>query len=151
MRPVVLCVVLFAACSDHQPEGEQSLIPSDYSSFTEVRDCRSSGDHLLMKVRVLVNDAALGPYMNRDAPFPAGSIILKEEYDPADTTCSGPVENFTVMVKEPDGSFPATLDFQWQEVRPSDRMVITEDVKRCVSCHSNCVAPEFFGYTCANP
>jgi hypothetical protein len=157
MRAVVSLVSLLAivaACGDDgttMPDAELSLVPADYSSYTEVRDCRSSGDHLLMKIRILADPTILDAYQNRNAPFPAGGILLKEERDSADTTCSGPIESWAIAVKLPDGSSPSTLDFQWQRVRVSDNKVVTEDVTRCINCHANCVAPDFYGYTCADP
>lgn len=156
MRSAVpIALFLLAACpgDDGVPPdaAEQSLIPADTSAYQEVRDCRTSGDHLLLKIRILTDSLAHDPYINRNAPFPPGSIILKEERDAADTTCTGPIENWTIMLKLEDGSSPETLDFKWQRVRASDNKVITEDVERCVNCHSNCVAPDFFAYTCADP
>jgi hypothetical protein len=152
--PLVSLLVAVAACGDDgttMPDAELSLVPADYSSFTEVRDCRSSADHLLMKIRVLADPTILDAYVNRNAPFPTGGILLKEERDSADTTCSGPIESWSIGVKLPDGSSPSTLDFQWQRVRVSDNKVVTEDVSRCINCHANCVAPDFYGYTCADP
>ncbi len=156
MRAVVpaILVLVLAGCSDDavvRPDAELSIVPADYSSFSEVRDCRSSSDHLLMKIRVLADPTIKDAYLNRNAPFPAGGILLKEERDSADTTCSGPIESWAIAIKLPDGSSPSTLDFQWQRVRVSDNQVVTEDVTRCINCHANCVEPDFFGYSCADP
>lgn len=147
-------IAVAASCGDDgssSPDAEISLVPADYSSFTEVRDCRSSGDHLLMKVRILADPTIKDAYLNRNAPFPVGGMLIKEERDPADTTCTGPIESWTVMVKLADGSAPNLLDFNWQRVRASDNAIVTEDVNRCASCHANCVPPDFFGYACADP
>ena len=112
MRSAVsIILVLLAGCpgDDGVPPdaAELSLIPADTSAYQEVRDCRTSADHLLLKIRILTDSLAHDPYVNRNAPFPPGSIILKEERDSADTTCTGPIENWTIMVKLEDGSSPA--------------------------------------------
>jgi hypothetical protein len=151
--PLTALLAVVASCGDDgssAPDAELSLVPADYSSFTEVRNCRSSGDHLLMKIRILADPTIRDAYLNR-TPFPAGGILLKEERDSADTDCSGPIESWAIGVKLPDGSSPSTLDFEWQRVRVRDNTVVTEDVTRCINCHANCVAPDFYGYTCADP
>lgn len=153
VRFAAALLLVAAACSDDStmPDAEVSLVPADYSAFQEVRNCRASADHLLMRIRILTDPSVTDAYLNLTGPFPEGSIILKEERDPADTTCSGPIESWTIMVKQPAGTAPKTLDYRWQRVRASDNMVITEDEGRCASCHVNCVAPEHVGYTCADP
>jgi len=155
MRSLLAIAALLAGaagCSDDGgSDAEVSLVPADYSSFQEVRNCRTSADHLLMKIRILADPSVTAAYLGNTGPFPEGSIILKEERDPADDTCSGPIESWTIMVKQPAGTSPNQLDYVWQRVRASDHKVITEDVTRCASCHVNCVPPEHAGYTCADP
>lgn len=151
---VFASLVVVAGCGDDTqvaPDAEISLVPADYSSYTEVRDCRTSADHLLMKIRILADPTIQDAYLNRNAPFPVGGILIKEERDAADTTCTGPIENWSIAVKLPEGSAPRQLDFVWQRVRVRDNAVITEDETRCASCHSNCIPPDFFGYACADP
>jgi hypothetical protein len=132
-----------ASCSDDSPgdSGPAPLFPASYAStYSEVRDCRSSTEHEFARVRVLADPAATAPYLGRDAPFPDGSVVLKEEYDFADTACAGDIIRWTVMQRLPAGSSPDTLDWRWQDVDPA-RHVKTEDEPRCIGCHTTCGAP----------
>ncbi|MBS1123993.1 MAG: hypothetical protein H6Q90_6221 [Deltaproteobacteria bacterium] len=123
--------------------------PADYAaSYALVRSCRSSSDHDLHKIRVLADPAALAPYRDRAATFPTGAIVLKEEYDFADSDCSGPVIEWTVMEKIPTDDH---LGWSWQRV-DAKRAVVTEDDARCITCHAACgVAPDGYAGTCAVP
>ena len=144
MRALVV-LVLLSACSD-SPEAE---FPASYAaSYTQVRDCRSSSDHDLHRIRVLADPAALGPYMTRTDPFPVGSIVLKEEFDFADTNCEGPIVEWTVMKKLAKAD---NLGWTWQHVDP-DRSVVTENEERCIDCHRTCgAAPDGYDGTCTMP
>ncbi len=136
-------------CGDDAPSGPAPSFPADYAStYSEVRDCRSSSEHEFMRVRVLADAIALGPYVGRDADFPVGSVVLKEEYDFADTACAGDVIRWTVMTRLATGSSPETLDWYWQEVDAA-RRVETEDENRCIGCHTGCgVPPDGYQGTC---
>jgi hypothetical protein len=136
---------------EDEPEPEP-LFPEDYdASWVEVRDCRGSGDHDLNNIRILADPAALDPYDLRDALLPEGAIVLKEEFDFSDMTCSGDIKQWTVMRKLAAGSSPDTLDWQWQQV-DFDRHVVSEDLPRCIGCHTGCgVAPDGHDGTCAMP
>ena len=154
-RPALAALLLGLAtlvgCSDDGPSdsGPAPLFPADYaSSYTEVRDCRSSTEHEFAHVRVLADPQALGPYQGRDADFPVGSIVLKEEYDFGDTECTGSITRWTVMQRLATGSAPATLDWSWQDVEAS-RRVETVDEPRCIGCHTTCgVPPDGYQGTC---
>src|SRR5690348_14998184 len=152
-----LCALSLAtACGDDAPSPDAAapaLFPANYlDSYVQVRDCRTSADHDLRHIRVLADPAAKDAYMLRDRPFPEGATLLKEERDFSDDTCAGEIQSFTVMVKLADGSSPSTLDWSWQRVDPKTMRDATEDVGRCVSCHTGCVdPPEFYMHTCANP
>lgn len=149
---IALCVV---ACADDETTTApdvQPLFAADYAShYTEVRDCRQSGDHDLNIIRVLAAPDALAPYRDRAAPFPEGAVVLKEEYDFGDTTCTGPIKQWTVMQRLADGTSPDALDWKWQLV-DAERNVTGEDTPRCYGCHSGCT-PDNDGYdhTCAVP
>lgn len=140
-----LAVLLVAACGGGGPE---PLFRADYAaSFTEVRNCRSSGDHQLHKIRILADAAAQDAYTTRSAPFPVGAIVLKEEYDFADGSCSGDILEWTVMQK-----IDATT-WEWQRVT-ADREVAfqSEEPQRCIQCHAQCGrAPDGHDGTCALP
>jgi hypothetical protein len=132
---------------------ETKLFPADYeSSYTMVRPCRSSADHNLHHVTVFADPTAAEPYMNRDAAFPTGGVVLKPEYDETDMTCTGPIIEWTVMVKVDTGTAPQMLDWHWQDIG-SDRDVITDNSERCWSCHTACGIPGEGGYdgTCSQP
>ncbi|MBL9020473.1 MAG: cytochrome P460 family protein [Myxococcales bacterium] len=146
MRWLSPLIVLAASCGD---EGPSPVFPESWaSSYTEVRNCRSSGDHELNKVRVLVDAAALAPYMTRAQPFPVGSVVLKAEYDFADGNCSGPPVGWTVMQK---AGTPENLGWVWQKV-DAGRGVESENDPQCVQCHTDCgVAPDGYDGTCTVP
>jgi hypothetical protein len=145
-----------AACGDDESTtssgGPPPLFPANYAaSYTEVRDCRNSGDHDLNVIRVLADPAALDAYQNRDAPLPVGAILLKEEYEFGDESCSGPLVQWTVMQRLEAGSSPDALDWHWQRV-DAERNVVGVDTPKCYGCHSGCT-PEAGGYenTCTVP
>ncbi|HWU88055.1 MAG TPA: cytochrome P460 family protein [Kofleriaceae bacterium] len=144
---------LLAACGgDDGGGGDPPLFPADYAAtYQQVRNCRNSLDHDLMRIRVLASPDALQPYTGRTAPFPAGAIVLKEQYADSDTACAGPIVKFTVMQKL-EGDGPAgSLGWSWQEVN-ADRRVNTESIARCTGCHADCgKPPEGYAGTCTVP
>ncbi len=147
----VLASVGVTACGGGGGGGEETtLFPATYAStYTRMRTCMPSPDHDLDNVLVYTDPLASEPYMNRDNPFPVGAVVLKEEYGVADMTCSGPITQWTVMVKLPDGSSPMTLDWHWQRVQ-ADRTVETDNDPACYNCHVGCgVAPDGFDDTCS--
>jgi len=152
MRSVVLAVAA-AGCGCGSDSAEPTrLFPADYAaSYTAVRSCRGSPDHDLNYVRVLADPAGVAAYQLRDRPFPIGAIVIKEEHEFGDTSCTGAVVWWTVMVKLAAGSSPSTLDWHWQKV-DADRTVITDNEPRCYGCHTTCgVAPGGYDGTCTVP
>lgn len=145
--PAILLVASSCGDGEPAPSGPLPSFPADYAAtFTEVRDCRSSTEHNLSRVRVLADPAALAPYQGRDADFPVGSVVLKEEHDDAD--CSSEPVRWTVMTRLAAGSSPETLDWYWQDV-DAGRRVQTENDSLCVGCHTTCgVPPEGYLGTC---
>jgi Cytochrome P460 len=144
----LLVVFLVAACGSDD-SGPEPLFPADYrTTYQEVRNCRFSLDHDLMRIRILASPDALAPYNMRTTPFPTGAVVLKEQYDGDDTSCSGPVLRYTVMVKTATGN---ALDWAWQEL-DGDRRDTEEPIQRCIQCHAGCgQAPEGYDGTCAVP
>lgn len=141
-----LALLLVGACSA-VGAGDPAL-PEDYATtFTEVRDCRRSADHDLRHIRILVDADALAPYTDRLAPFPPGSVVVKEEYDFADDACAGDLLEWTVMLRRTDAT---NLGWIWQRL-DADRKVLTEDQDRCIGCHSLCNPPDGYEFTCALP
>ncbi len=148
-----LAALLLAACGGGEEETDDGpLFPADYAAtYTEVRNCRQSGDHDLNRIRILADPQALGPYTRRDGPFPVGAIVLKEEFDFADTGCAGPVTQWTVMQRLEDGAAPDQLDWRWQRV-DADRKVTGDGEPRCAGCHAGCdAAADGHDWTCAVP
>lgn len=151
-----LAIVGTACPGDDGSEGDDGSVepffPEDYeATYTEVRNCRGSGDHDLNNIRILVDPAARTPYEGRAEPFPTGAVVIKEEYDFGDTTCSGALKQWTVMRKRPSGTAPETLGWEWQQV-DAERRVVDEDPPRCINCHQGCgVAPDGYDWTCSIP
>lgn len=143
-RWLVLALAIGACTDDVEP-----TFPASYAAtYTEVRNCRSSSDHDLHRIRVLADPAALGPYQTRTAAFPVGAIVLKAEYDFADVTCSDDPVEWTVMQKS---ASPEALGWVWQRVG-ADRTVTTENDPSCITCHTSCgVAPDGYDGTCTMP
>ncbi|HEY3500428.1 MAG TPA: cytochrome P460 family protein [Polyangiaceae bacterium] len=148
----LLAVVLAAGCSDDpEPQAPPPPFPADYAdSYAEVRDCRKSGDHDLSFVRILADPRAAAPYQNRSDPFPDGAVVLKEEYEFGDDTCSGEILQWTVMMKAHAAT--AELGWKWQRV-DAQRRVAEENPPRCQNCHIDCSGGSAIGYdyTCAEP
>ena len=150
---LALSAFALAACSGPptQEPVQTALFPADYAdSYTLVRDCRKSGDHELDFIRVLTAPDATGPYTDRATPFPDGAVVLKEQYDVSDATCSGPIVQWTVMAK--NGAATARLGWSWQRVAPN-RRVTEANTARCYGCHEGCTGTPEVGYdfTCTEP
>jgi len=143
---------MVVGCSAPPDDAPETLLPDDYAAtFTEVRNCRRSADHDLNFIRIVADAEAAPRYLARDRPFPAGSVIVKEEYDPIDDTCSLALIGWTVMVSQGPGGAPDTLDFEWQRLA-EDKVPVDKTTGHCVSCHTDCGGPPD-GYlgTCAVP
>ena len=135
----ILC--LLSSCSDGSESRETPWFPMDYAlTYTEVRGCRPSGDHELNVVRVLAAPDAVSTYQDRNAPFSAGALMLKEEYEFGDDTCSGPLQQWTVMRKLAPATGQETMGWEWQRVN-AERQVLDETPTRCVACHGGCGRP----------
>ncbi len=148
-RAATLACALVACDPSETEPPPAAVFPQDWqASYTEVRDCRRSGDHDLNYVRILADAAALAPYQKRDAPFPDGAVVLKIEFaDPECTDTSG----FTAMRREAGFDAP-NGDWHWQRLDATE--TVTEDGKldRCIGCHTSCGAPpDGHDSTCAVP
>jgi hypothetical protein len=149
--------IVTAACAGCGSDGDapDPIFPVDYAAtYQEVRNCRFSLDHDLVRMRIVVSPDALAPYMNRTDPFPTGAIVLKEEFDGSDEDCTGDLIGFTVMRKLDVGTAAADLDWEWQETDEAFVPVPANvaNIPRCVMCHTDCGTIENGGYdgTCAN-
>jgi hypothetical protein len=152
LAAALISPVLVACGDDGGETGDPPVFPEDYAAtYQQVRNCRASLDHDIHKIRVVVSPDAMAAYTGRTAPFPAGAIVLKEEYATSDTTCAGPVVQWTVMQKLPAGSSPASLDWTWQEIGANGRTT-DKDIRRCIGCHTSCgKPPEGHDGTCTVP
>jgi len=152
--PALLATLI--ACSDDGNSAEPSVVPADFAAtYQEVRNCRNSIDHDLRRIRVLASPDALMPYTTRAAPIPTGAILLKVEYAMNDTTCSGPVVEYTAMQRLDTGTAPALLDWTWQRVDTKFGVIKAEprdEPVRCAMCHTGCgKPPEGYDGTCTMP
>jgi hypothetical protein len=159
----VVLALAAGACSDDDGGGTdgappdaapEPLFPADYAaSWTLVRDCRASTSHDFHSIKVWADPHAATPYLERDAPFPVDSVVLKEEFDIGDTECTGDIVQWTVMQRLEEGSAPPLqLDWFWQEV-DENRQVISQNQGRCYGCHDDCDGNPADSYqnTCAVP
>ena len=152
---VVAAVFVGAGCDGeggHADAGPPADFPADYATtYTQVRECRLSIEHDQKNVRVMASPDAVTPYLDRLAPFPAGSVVVKEEYAEGDDRCTGSIVNFTVMIRLTEGSDPASLDWKWQAA-DSLRQVRNVDLMKCTRCHAMC-PDQGVGYmgTCEEP
>jgi hypothetical protein len=159
---VVTIALAAGACGDDDGGADgappdaapEPLFPVDYaSSWTPVRDCRSSTSHDFHFITIWADPQAAAPYLERDAPFPVGSVVLKEEFDIGDTECAGDIVQWSVMQRLAEGSAPALqLDWFWQQV-DENRQVIGQNGGRCYGCHDDCDGNPVDSYqnTCAVP
>ena len=152
---LVLLLITGASCGpggDDDDMKEMPPFPDDYrTSYTEVRDCRKSGDHNLNNIRVLAGPTALDAYQNRTVSFPVDSVVIKEEFDFSDLDCTGEVILWTVMQRLPEGSSASTLDWTWYQV-DRDRNITSKNFSACIGCHTGCGnPPDGYQGTCAVP
>ncbi len=147
---LVSAIVVLGCGSDLGAEPtEEPFFPESFeSSYTLVRDCRSTIDHGFGNhVRVHASAEAAQPYLDQSWPLPAGSVLVKTIYD--DTPdCAGSILGYTAMRKEAAGSPPGADDWRWQET-DSARQVLDITPTACVSCHASCTNGR--DYTCTDP
>lgn len=150
VRSASASLLALAAAACGGDDGPEPLLPADYAAtFVEVRDCRPSGDHDLRNIRVVADPAAAPRYLARDADFPLGALVVKEEFDFGDPTCAGDPVQWTVMQRAATDA--VHLGWVWQRI-DADRTVVTHDEPRCFGCHAECGdAPTGYLGTCAVP
>ena len=138
-------------CGDESdPVAAQAVFPADYAaSFQEVRSCRKSADHDLFHVRVLASPSALDAYLNRDAAFAEGAVIVKEEH--FDDQCTD-LERITAMRREAPGFAPEAGDWHWQRAKQDGSVELDGKLPSCAGCHQSCgVPPDGHDGTCTAP
>ncbi len=131
---LVLVPALLAGCAQVDSVNPELVLPTDYRThFVQVRGCRPSLDHMMsIIVRTPPNLALVyddGPY-----PFPAGSLVVAEQYD--DGLCTSLTE-YEVMRKEP-GYDAAGGDWHWFRLDSNLHILEAGKIARCASCHRDC-------------
>jgi hypothetical protein len=124
-----------------------SLLPADYRQrFVEVRDCRSSVEHLGFIV-IKTEPGVVAAYNQGPYPLAAGTLIIKEEF--SDRGCQVPT-GWTLMQKQAAGYDDRWGDWLWQRLDATGRVLEDGKVARCGSCHAlpACRARDF---ACAEP
>ena len=151
VHAVSVILAVLVGCGGEDTPVVESVVPLDYrQAFTEVRDCRENGgSHDFNRIRVLADDLALAAYRDREEPFPVGAIVLKEEYDFGDVTCSGTVLQWSVMERLPEGN-DDLKNWHWQQIDITGA-VVSDNAVRCAGCHGDCVAPDGYENTCTVP
>lgn len=155
MLALALAVAAGVGCGggDDDDVPPEPVLPADYeTTFQEVRNCRFSADHDLARIRVRAAPDALTPYTDRTTPFPVGALVVKEQFDPGDMECAGPVVRYTIMTKLAAGSAPEALDWEWNALDQDGVPVAGEDINRCIGCHVACgKPPDGYDGTCTVP
>jgi hypothetical protein len=92
------------------------------------------------------------PYQGRAEPFPAGAIVLKEEYDFGDLDCSGRDQAVDRDASPGRWASPDTLDWAWQRV-DAQRRVFEVETPCAASAVTRAAAspPDGYEWTCAVP
>lgn len=152
---VLAAAALAIACGEASNPGPPlgpSLLPPDYAQrFTQVRDCRSSIEHLPY-ILVKTDPALAARYNNGPFPFDVGSLIVKEEF--SDRGCTA-LTGYTLMQKEAPGYDAAYADWHWQRLDAQGKVV--HDGKGqgaqavCATCHLATPACKTRDLTCTEP
>jgi hypothetical protein len=124
-----------------------SWLPAGYpKGFGEARACRASSEHF-PRIRILVPAALASIYEGGPYPFPAGALVVKEEFE--DSACRA-LTGYTLMRKEAPGFDPAGGDWAYQ--RLDERRRVTADgrerTRACAACHARCRARD---HVCGEP
>ena len=135
MRPGILFVaVVLAACAEVDSPSPKMVLPGDYrTAFVPVRRCGPGNEHGLISVVVRMRDQQAATYDNGPYPFPAGALIVKEEY--RDNECTD-LLGYTAMRKEAAGYFPDGGDWQWFKLDAYGTVVTDGPQKSCAQCHT---------------
>ncbi len=132
-----------------EPPSPPPLFPESYRAiYEEVRGCRRSADHDLEYIRVLVPPEVKAAYLSREAPFPVGTLIVKEQY--ADSLCTD-LAGFTAMRRAEAGYAPMGGDWFWQRLEADRRVLEQGRIARCTTCHRACAEAPGHDWTCAEP
>ena len=110
-------------------------VPADYeSNYNLVTDARSlSESHQGMWVEIFVNDTGMTVWDAGTGTFPAGTIIVKENY--ADETAED-VMAWTIMEKVASGYDPDHNDWHWVKVTADGTVAANGIEDGCIGCHS---------------
>jgi hypothetical protein len=136
----VIAMLVLGACEDDPPDepAPEPLVPADFAdTYRLVRECRSSIDHELVNIEVLVNPGAEAAYVDGVYPFAPGTTLVKREF--ADAACSQLV-GYTAMRRLEDGAAPEHGDWAWQRLDADLAVIELEPmaIAQCVACHTSC-------------
>jgi hypothetical protein len=139
MKPALswLALVAAAGCAQVDDPNPEVVLPVDYlTSFTQVRACRPSLDHMTAIVVRVPPDLA-GVYDEGPYPFPTGAFIVKEQY--RDPQCLDLTE-YDIMKKRDAGYDSAGADWTWYRLDERQHLIESGKIARCASCHRSCGA-----------
>ena len=155
--------LLFCACSGDDDGGGADAAPTadavppfdpDYrDTYVLARNCRNSASHDLHKILVWAAPEGADDYIAQEGELPVGMVLLKEEFDFADTECEDEVVRRTTMRKLPAGQGPEEqLGWHWVEYE-ADGSIATENHSLCWGCHDDCDGEpdRVYDDTCAVP
>ena len=147
MRPGLLFVaVVLSACAEVDSPSPKMVLPGDYrTAFVPVRRCGPAVEHGLISVVVRVRAEQATLYDNGPFPYPAGSLVVKEEY--RDSQCTD-LTGYTVMRKEAAGYFPAGGDWQWFTLDSYGTVLKDGKQPSCSTCHATLCGPKNRDLTC---
>jgi hypothetical protein len=114
------------------------------SSWPKVRVCRLSIEHDAADIIVYASPEAETAYIEGIYPFPAGTVLVKAEYD--NSACTELVQ-LTAMRKLAPGTASEAGDWEWQRVDSNGTVLESGSLMRCVSCHQGCTNGRDFACT----
>jgi hypothetical protein len=92
---------------------------------------------------VYVNDEGIGSFRSGELPFPAGSIIVKENFEPLPGGEKGSLIALTAMVKMNPGYNPAGGDWAYIQTDPGFAETTLGKLEKCASCHAAAADKDF--------
>ncbi len=92
---------------------------------------------------VYVNDRGIASFRSGEMPFPAGSVIVKENFKPLSGGEKGALMALTAMVKMNAGYHPEGGDWAYIQTDPGFSETTLGKVEKCASCHAAAANKDF--------
>ncbi|GEM_PF-2433458 len=92
---------------------------------------------------VYVNDRGIASFRSGEMPFPAGSVIVKENFKPLSGGEKGALMALTAMVKMNAGYHPEGGDWAYIQTVPGFSETTLGKVEKCASCHASVSHKDF--------